>query len=176
MTTAATMLDAHPDLPPVDTRLHGDTVDALLEAARTARQCADACLHEPGDTMRSCVTLDLDVADLATATSNMVIRLADPAAVVAALAACRAALRACAAECRDHGSSLRHCAICAEVCERTEEQCLRMEAAMGHLVADHGRAGPGSLSPDGGGDVTTGTADRPPVHLMSGGGIGDGAD
>ena len=81
MTTAATMLDAHPDLPPVDTRLHGDTVDALLEAARTARQCADACLHEPGDTMRRCVTLDLDVADLATATSNMVIRLADPAAV-----------------------------------------------------------------------------------------------
>lgn len=184
MTTAATMFDAHPHLPPVDTRLHADTVEALLEAARTARQCADACLHESATDMRRCITLDLDVADLTSATSNLVIRLADPTSVRAALAACREVLRACAEECRSHGSHLRHCAICAEVCERAEEQCLRMEAAVGHLcvvgddvvpadptgVTDRADAVPEEF------DITTGHAGRPPIHIVAGGGLGDGAD
>ena len=36
MTTSATMLDAHPRLPEIDTQLHADTLDALWDAARVA--------------------------------------------------------------------------------------------------------------------------------------------
>lgn len=191
MTTAATMLDAHPFRPTVDTRLQGDTIDVLLEAARTAQQCADACLHESAQGLHHCIAANPDVADLAAATANMVVRMVDPPAVLAALVACRAALRACADSCRAHGRHLRHCAICAEVCDRAEDQCLRLEPSVSHLVVTDddgfpGRAaaprrvaaarsgGAGGLPDDL--DITEGSAGRDRIHIVSDGGIGDGAD
>lgn len=133
MTTVATMLDDHPRRAAVDTQLHGDTIEVLTEVARTARQCADACLHERGADLRHCIALDMDVAELANATAGMLIRFADPPALVAALEACRATLRACAEACRSHGAHMRHCAVCAEACERAEEQCVQMAAAVSHV-------------------------------------------
>jgi hypothetical protein len=140
MTTTASMLDAHPRRPFIDTSLHGDTIEILVEAARTARQCADACLHE-ADPLRHCISLNLDVADIASATANMVLRISDPAALVAALEACRATLMACASACRSEGAHLRQCAVCADACERAEEQCVRMAAAVSHIAGTDGGDG-----------------------------------
>lgn len=129
MTSAATMLDAHPRPGQVDTNLLSDTIDALFEASRTARQCADACVHESAP-MSECIGASYDVADLTAATAGVVIRLGDRTTVVAALEATREALRNCAEECRRHGSHLRHCATCAQVCERTEDLCVQMITAL----------------------------------------------
>lgn len=178
MTTAATMLDAHPRRAPVDTRLQGDTVDVLVEAARTATQCADACLREPGAELRDCIGATLDAADLATATARVVMRLGDPDTVQAALAACATALRTAATTCRRHGGHLRHCAICADVCERAEEQCLRMEAAAHQLARSAADPTTASLA-----DRTTEHPDiidpapgRQQIHLIADNGPGEGGD
>lgn len=191
MTTVATMLDADPARSPMDTRLHADTVEALREAARVTRQCAHACLSHEGAAMRRCISLDLDVADLTDATAAMVIRLESPTATLAALAACRAALAACAEECQQH-SHLRHCAICAEVCLRVEDQCLRAEAAVGQLSVVDGQVRRIRAATPGGGapelpdglpdelpaelDITSSKRGEQPIHLSAGGEIGDGAD
>lgn len=189
MANVATMLDADPMHAPIDTRLHADTVEALREVARVTRQCAHACLGHEGTAMQRCIALDLDVADLADATAAMVIRLECPAAVVAALVACRAALSACAEECQRH-RHLRHCAICAEVCLRAEDQCLRAEAAVSQLTVVDGsvrRTGavaepapaatedlPDQLPDEL--DITSAGPGDQPIHLSAGGEIGDGAD
>jgi hypothetical protein len=178
MTTAATMLDAQSRRAPLDTRLQGDTVDVLVEAARTATQCGDACLREPGTELRDCIAATLDVADLATAAARVVMRLGDPDTVEAALAACAVALRASATICRSHGGHLRHCAICAEVCERAEEQCLRMEAAAHHLVRSRDDGPTASLA-DGTvehPDIIDPAPGRQQIHLIASGDLGEGAD
>jgi hypothetical protein len=181
MPTAATMLDSHPHLPELDTQVHADALDALWQAARTAAQCADACLHEPND-LRHCISSDLDVVDLATATAGMVVRTTEPAVLVEVLAACRSALRSCAQECRAHGSHLRHCALCADACERAEEHCHRLEVALRRLVDGAGTTPGGAGTAGAAGhvphdlDITERREGRQPIHLISDGGPGDGAD
>ena len=129
MSRAATMIDAHPRTAGLDTTLHSDTIDVLVEAARAARQCADACIHET-EPMTECISITLDAADIASATTGIVIRLTRRECSIAAIAACREILRECAEVCRHHGMHLRHCAACAEVCERAEDLCLQMEASL----------------------------------------------
>lgn len=140
-TTAATMFDIHPRRSVVDPRLRSDTVDLLDEVARTAQQCADACLHEDATALRHCISTSLDVADLAAAAARVIVRMTEPAIARDALVACRTALRECAEACGAHGGHLRHCAVCAQTCEQAEEQCLRMEPALGHLDSAGTEAG-----------------------------------
>lgn len=180
MTTAAAMLDTSRHLPPVDTQLLGDTIDVLIEASRTGRQCAEACRQESGSRLNRCMALNHDVAAMTSATAELLIRLADPESVRAALVAGRAALRTCAAECRTHASHLPACARCAEVCERAEDLCVRMAAATAHLVVVDGRVAPAPVPVPAGAldhlDVTESVDGEPPIHLAAGGDIGDGAD
>lgn len=183
MTTAAAMLDSSRHRPPVDTQLLGDTIDVLIEASRTGHQCAEACRQESGSRLNRCMALSHDVAAVTSAVAEMLIRLADPDSVRAALVASRAALRACGAECRAHASHLPSCARCAEVCERAEDLCVRMEAAVAHLVVVDGRVGPAPVPADSAQtdalehlDVTQSVDGEPPIHLSAGGDIGDGAD
>jgi hypothetical protein len=183
MTTAAAMLDTSRHRPPVDTQLLGDTIDVLIEASRTGRQCADACRQESGSRLSRCMALNHDVAAMTSATAELLIRLADPDSVRASLVAGRAVLRACAVECRTHAAHLPACARCAEVCERAEDLCVRMEAATAHLVIVDGRVATAPVPAD---DVPTDALDHldvtesvdgePPIHLSAGGDIGDGAD
>jgi hypothetical protein len=129
MSSAAAMIDPGLTGAVVDTQLLADTVDVLVEAARTARQCADACVHDASG-REACISLSLDAADVASATSNVVIRMADPHGVAAVLDSCRTILRLCGEECQHHAAHLRQCAVCAEVCGRAEELCLRLLAAL----------------------------------------------
>ncbi len=129
MTSAASMIDSHPRSGQVDTNLLSDTIDSLVEASRTARQCADACVHEPAP-MTECIGANLDAADMCAASVSILIRLGDRDTVVAALEAAREALRVCAEDCRRHGSHLRHCTTCASVCEHAEDLCVQMSTAL----------------------------------------------
>lgn len=129
MSTASTMLDLRPPSASIDTQLQADTIDVLVEAARTAQQCADVCLQE-SEPPRVCISLALDTADLTMAAANIVIRMSDPRAVAAMLEGCCELLRRCGDECRRHGSHLRQCAVCADVCSRAEEQCVRVIAVL----------------------------------------------
>lgn len=129
MSGAARMIDTHPRVAGVDTTLHSDTIDVLVEAARASRQCADACIHEAAP-MADCISATLDASDIASATVGIVIRLTRTESSAAAVAACREVLRVCADVCRQHGAHLRHCAACAEVCDRAEDMCVQFEAAL----------------------------------------------
>lgn len=183
MTTAAAMLDTGRHRPLVDTRLRGDTIDVLIEASRTGRQCAEACRQESGSRLNRCMALNHDVAAVASATAELLIRLAEPDSVRAALVASRAALRACAAECHTHAPHHPACARCAEVCERADDLCVQMEAAVAHLVVVDGRVAPAPVTAETTLtgvlehlDVTESVDGEPPIHLSAGGDIGEGAD
>ncbi len=158
MSNPGTMIDAHPRTAAVDTTLHSDTIGVLVDAARAARQCADACVHEAAP-MTDCISATLDASEVASATVGVVIRLSHRDSSVAQLAACRTVLRVCAEECRRQGSHLRHCAACAEVCERAEDLCLQMETALSMRS--------GGFSPAG---RHRGTDQRPPNATMGAGG------
>lgn len=149
MTSAAKMLDAHARRCWVDTQVHGDTIDVLVEAERTARQCVDACLHQDQD-LRSCISVALDTADVCSAASGVLSRLCEPSTAVAILRAARVALRSCAETCARHSATITACAVCSEVCSRAEEHCVRMEAAVGSRDpgAVTNRPGPMATTPE----------------------------
>ena len=86
--------------------------------------CADACLSEQHGGLTQCIRLDLDCADICSATARVLSRASKhgPQPLQALLAACASACRACAQECRRHEQH-SHCRICAESCETCEAEC-----------------------------------------------------
>ena len=134
MTTTAEMLRTHPRTADVDEELLARTLDAVTQCATTCTQCADACLGED-DVARQvkCIRLDLDCADVCTATARILGRRTESDAGVtrAQLEACIAACRACGDECEMHGEhGMDHCAVCAEACRRCEQACQELLAAV----------------------------------------------
>lgn len=136
ISTTSTLIDVHPHPhvhhAHIDTVLYADTIDSLVEASRAARQCAHACLHDTSPPA-GCVTACLDAADLCSAAANIVIRMAEPSAIIALLQACREMLMSGQEALREQCGHMRICAMCAEVFEQAEEQCLRFEVAVSRL-------------------------------------------
>lgn len=100
-----------------------NAIDTMFECAASCTACADACLaEEQPDKLRRCITLDNVCAEICTATARTLARISSGSYDVlrAQLQACIVACRECAEECRSHGEMHEHCAVCAEVCERTE--------------------------------------------------------
>ena len=77
------------------------------------------------------------------------IRLGHRDSALAQLGACREVVRVCAEECRRRGPSIRHCAVCAEMCERAEDLCLQMESALSNRAGgtSHETSAPDPMSP-----------------------------
>lgn len=91
--------------------------------------CADACLAEPEpEAMRRCIRLDLDCADICTATAAVLSRQTTPnwELLRAQLVACRTACRVCAEECASHADMHDHCKTCAECCRRCADACQQL--------------------------------------------------
>lgn len=132
MTHAREMLSTHPDDVEIDLRQVAEAIDVLADCASTCTQCADACLAEGDPTLARCIRLNLDCADICSATSRVVSRQTahDVAVTRPLLEACIAACRSCAAECASHADHMEHCAICAEQCRRCEEACASLLATM----------------------------------------------
>jgi hypothetical protein len=76
--------------------------------------------------LRQCIRLNLDCADICTATGHIASRRtgSNEAVIIATLATCETACRLCAEECQKHASMHEHCRICAESCERCADACV----------------------------------------------------
>lgn len=135
MTATQKMLETHPRVFNVDRQLLARTIDAVVDCANTCTNCADACLGEDEPhKMVKCVRLNLDCADVCTATARVLSRQTEYDANVtrAQVQACIAACRACGDECAMHGENgMEHCATCAEHCRRCEQACEELLAAIG---------------------------------------------
>lgn len=108
-------------------------VTVAAECAAVCTTCADACLFEDDpSSVRQCIRLNLDCAELCTATWRLFARPGkqDFAMLRSQLEACARACTACAEECERHGASMEHCRICAEACRACAEACERMKAAL----------------------------------------------
>lgn len=133
MDTIREMLRTHPQKPTT----HFDEIAACLSACAECEQvcisCADACLGEESvPTLRQCIRLNLDCADLCAAAARMIARQASPEPRVwrLTLEACAEACRACAVECARHASAHAHCRVCRERCESCEKACRTLIAAL----------------------------------------------
>ncbi|HEY4557163.1 MAG TPA: four-helix bundle copper-binding protein, partial [Enteractinococcus sp.] len=82
--------------------------------------------------LRNCIRLNLDCADVCTATGHLLSRRtgSNLATVKAVLEACRIACAECAAECEKHADMHDHCRICAEACRRCEQACADLLATI----------------------------------------------
>lgn len=134
MAKAKEMLDTYPRTFNVDGDLLARTIDALVECANTCSQCADACLSEEGlsPELAKCIRLNLDCADVCTATSRVVSRQTEYDANVTRplLEACAATCKSCGDECEGHSGHMDHCRVCAESCRRCEQACRELLDAM----------------------------------------------
>jgi hypothetical protein len=125
METLAHMLATTPNPPQIATSRLAGSVKACLECEAACLSCADACLGEPGiDTLRRCIRLDLDCAEICSATARLLARQYRPDVRLlrAMVEACAVACAACATECEWHGL-MEHCGVCAEACRRCEAEC-----------------------------------------------------
>ncbi|NYZ17521.1 four-helix bundle copper-binding protein [Azospirillum sp. RWY-5-1] len=123
---ARAMIATHPDV-------KGSVNDALIRCiedcyscAQACTACADACLAEDMVAeLRQCIRLNLDCADLCTATGSIATRRtgSNEAVIRLTVQACTEACRICAEECERHAAMHEHCRICAESCRRCETAC-----------------------------------------------------
>jgi len=100
------------------------TIDALSDCAQACTACADDCLSEQiVQELAKCIRLDLDCADVCTATLRVVSRQTEYDANLTRplLKACAAACRSCGDECMRHAEMHEHCRVCAEACRHCEQ-------------------------------------------------------
>jgi hypothetical protein len=146
VTRAKDMLDTHPGDSGFDADQLAAAIDALAVCQQTCVACADACLGEdvPAE-MRSCITSDLNCADLCLTTLRVLSRQTayDARITRAVLTACVEVCAVCAEECEQHGEhgsaraasavaeGMAHCRVCAEACRACEEACRALLDSMG---------------------------------------------
>jgi len=126
MSYARQMLDTYPRDFNLDAGQLAATIDALSDCAQACTACADDCLSEEMVAeLTKCIRLNLDCADVCTATLRVVSRQTDYDANVTrpVLEACVAACRSCGDECESHAQMHEHCRVCAEACRRCENAC-----------------------------------------------------
>ncbi len=126
MTRSRAMLDTAPSEIGFTPETLAACIDACFECAQTCVACADACLAEPAvDTLRRCISRDLNCADICNATGRILSRQTnyDAAMTRVALEACAEACRLCVEECEHHGDHMTLCAICAQACRTCEQAC-----------------------------------------------------
>jgi hypothetical protein len=134
MTVTGEMLDTYPRELSADRGLLVACIDACSDCAASCTQCADACLAEESvQELTTCVRLNLDCADICTATGRVVSRQTgyDAEVTSAVLRACIEACGKCAAECEMHAAhGMEHCRVCAAECRRCEQACQELLAAI----------------------------------------------
>jgi hypothetical protein len=133
MSYAKQMLDTYPRDFNVDAAQLAATIDALSDCAQACTACADDCLSEEMVAeLTKCIRLNLDCADVCTATLRVASRQTDYDANVtrSVLQTCATVCRSCGDECERHAQMHEHCRVCAEACRRCEQACNDLLAAM----------------------------------------------
>lgn len=127
------MLDTHPWAGNVDRETLANCIDECFSCANSCTSCADGCLSEEmvGD-LRKCIRLNLDCADICSATGRVMTRQTgyDAPTSRAQVQACAEACRTCAEECERHADMHAHCKICAGDCRRCQAACQELLSAM----------------------------------------------
>ena len=120
------MLQTHPSPRPQPIEDYAASISSMHDCAQSCISCADACLSE-GDVqmLTRCIRLNLDCADMCTATAGILSRpsMVAPEIWHSQLQACTIACRLCAEECERHASKYEHCRICGEACRECETAC-----------------------------------------------------
>lgn len=101
-------------------------IEECYSCAQACTSCADACLGEPMvDQLTQCIRLNLDCADVCSATGSVATRRtgSNEEVIRRMLAACANACRLCAQECERHAAMHEHCSICAQACRSCEQAC-----------------------------------------------------
>ena len=133
MSYAKQMLDTYPRDFNLDADLLVTAIDALSDCAQACTACADDCLSEQTVAeLTKCIRLDLDCADICTATLRVASRQTEYDANVtrSLLEACVTVCRSCGDECERHAEMHEHCRVCAEACRRCEQASTQLLAAI----------------------------------------------
>lgn len=133
MSAITEMLKTHPNRPHTQFDAIAECLSAAAECEQVCVACADACLGEDEvASLRQCIRLDQDCADLCAATARMLQRQArpDPALWKLTLEACAQACRSCGEECGLHEAHHGHCRVCREACNRCERACMDLLQAL----------------------------------------------
>lgn len=133
MTHTEQMLNAHPKGTQVDVSALTRVIDTAFDCAQSCTACADACLGEENvASLRHCIRLDLDCAEVCATTGTVLSRQTEPDwnVVRAQVQACATACQACAAECERHADRHDHCRVCAQACRQCEDACKQLLAEL----------------------------------------------
>jgi len=116
------MISEHPEVGGNYNESLGFAVRKAVDCAAICNSCADACLAEPMD-MNQCIRLNLDCADVCTATARVGMRRTggDRNLIRTLLAVCIEACENCGIECARHDHA--HCRRCAEMCNECAQAC-----------------------------------------------------
>ncbi len=95
-------------------------IEACEEAIHACQECAAADIRE-GD--GDCALINLDCADICSATMNALARGSVHHGDFCRL--CAHICRACAAECAKHAEHHAHCARCQQACEKCAAECAK---------------------------------------------------
>jgi hypothetical protein len=130
---AKQMLDTYPRDFNLDADVLVAAIAALSDCAQACTACADDCLSEQMVAeLVKCIRLNLDCADVCTATLRVLSRQTEYDANLTRplLEACVAACKSCGDECERHAQRHEHCRVCAEACRRCERACNDLLASM----------------------------------------------
>lgn len=124
------VLASTPNRPMIERSSLAECIDACATCGLSCIACADACDGETRylSTLRRCVRLNLDCADICEVTARVLSRqlAADADVLRAQIEACSVACAACAEECESHADTHEHCRACAAACRACEEHCRRV--------------------------------------------------
>lgn len=107
-------------IPSGEARNIQNCIDACAAAIQACQACAAADIRDGG---RDCALINLDCADICTATMNALARNSEHHGDYCAL--CAHICRACAATCAEHAAMHAHCAACQAACEACAHECVK---------------------------------------------------
>jgi hypothetical protein len=105
-----------------------DCIEACEEAIHASQACAAADIREGS---AQCALINLDCADICSATMNALARNSAHHGDFCKL--CAHICRQCAAACAAHAKEHKHCAICQSACEKCAAACEK-HAAEAHPI------------------------------------------
>ena len=126
------MMDMMKSMPMKNMGMDMDMMQKCIEACSAAEMAATMCADaSAGDGMERCASMCMNMADVAMATTRMMMRPMgmDPMVMSAMMSTCMDMGRACSAESKMH-MDMDHCRICAMACDAMVEACSAMMAAM----------------------------------------------
>jgi hypothetical protein len=139
MASVVDILRASPRSESVDIELLATCIGECFACAQSCTACADACLgEEEFESLRRCIRLNLDCAEVCDSTGHILSRQLDPEPAVlrrqVELLVYVCGL--CGGECGQHAEVYAHCRLCMESCRRCEQSGRLVLQALSAVVEE----------------------------------------